>query len=501
VSDQEPALEAGAVAEADVLDSADAGNKVIRGGGLRVLGYVSGLVIGLVSAPLLVRHLSVSDFGAYATVTSITFVIGGLVEGGLGNVAIRRYAAEGPEDRTRLLDALFGLRLVMVTAGVLLALAFTVAVGYRWEVTAGTAIVGAGLVLGGWQNTLAVALQASLKLGSLAGADLARQIASTVVIVALVVAGTGLVPFFVASPIAFVAMLVATLRAGGRDLRLRPRVDLGRWGALLRETSLYAAATALGVLYFQVAIISTSLLASSKEAGFYAAAFRIVDIANGVPWLLASSAFPILARAAQHDADRLRYATDRLYQAALTVGGGFCVAIAVGAEFGLEVVGGSKLDPAIPTLRLLAFGVPFTFLVATWAFTLLSLHAVKGLLVANATAVVVALGLSVALIPGHGAQGAAITTMVLEVVLAGMYAIALTRARADLRPTLGILPRVGVSLGAALAAGFLLPLPVVPATIVALVVYAGLALLTGALPEEILIALHERLPALRSRGG
>jgi O-antigen/teichoic acid export membrane protein len=493
VSDHEAALEAGAVAEADVLDSADAGNKVIRGGGLRVASYVAGLLIGLVSAPLLVRHLSVGDFGVYATVTSIVFVVGGLVEGGLGNVAIRGYATAGPEDRRRLLDALLGLRFVLVTAGLLLALAFTVVAGYRWEVTAGVAIAGVGLVLGAWQNTVAVALQASLKLGSLAGADMARQVASTAAIVALVVAGAGVVPIFVSAPVGFAAMLVATLRAGRGAVRLRPLVDFDRWAALIRETSLYAIATALGVLYFQIAIISTSLLSTSDEAGYYGAAFRIVDIANGVPWLLASSAFPILARAAHNDADRLRYATDRLYQAALVVGGAFCVAIAVGAPFGLEVVGGSKLDPAIPTLRLLGFGVPFTFLVATWAFTLLSLHAHKGLLAANAVAVVVALVLSVALIPDHGAEGAAITTMVLEVVLATAYAIALTRVRPDLRPTLGILPKMVVSLGGALAAGFLLPLPVVPATLVAVAVYGVLAFATRAVPEEILLALRERL--------
>jgi O-antigen/teichoic acid export membrane protein len=494
VSDQEAALEAGAIAEADVLDSEEAGNKVIRGGGLRVLSYVAGLLIGLISAPLLVRHLSVADFGVYATVSSIVFVVGGLVEGGLGNVAIRGYATSGPTERVRLLDALLGLRLVLATLGVVLALGFTVVAGYQWEVTAGVAISGVGLLIGAWQNTLAVALQAGLKLGSLASADMARQIASTLVIIGLVIAGTGVVPFFVAGPIAFVAMLAATLHAGrGTAVRVRPLVDGARWMALIRETSLYAVATALGVLYFQIAIISTSLLSSSDEAGYYGASFRIVDIANGVPWLLASSAFPILARAAHHDADRLRYATDRLYQTALVVGGIFCVAISVGAPFALQVVGGGKLDPAIPTLRLLGFGVPFTFLVATWAFTLLSLHAHKALLAANAVAVVVALVLSLLLIPDHGARGAAITTIVLEIVLASSYAIALTRTRPDLRPTFGILPRVAVALSGALAVGFLLPVKVVPATVAAVVVYVSLALVTRAVPDEIAIALRERL--------
>ncbi len=120
------------------------------------------------------------------------------------------------------------------------------------------------------------------------------------------------------------------------------------------------------MLYFQIALISVSLLSTETEAGFYGAAFRVVELANGVPWILATSAFPLLARASHNDADRLRYATQRLLETALVAGGLFAVVIAVGAPFALQVIGGSKLDPAIPTLRILAAGVPFTFLVAIW---------------------------------------------------------------------------------------------------------------------------------------
>ncbi len=492
MSDHEAALEAGAVAEADVLDSTEAGNKVIRGGGLRMASYVSGIVVGLISAPLLVRHLSVADFGVYATVNSIVFVVGGLVEGGLGNVAIRGYAQSGADERRRLMDALFGLRLVLTTGGLLAALAFTVLAGYHWKVTAGVAIGGIGMILGSWQVTGTVPLQAALKLGSLAVIDMTRQVVSTVAIAALVLAGTGVVPFFAVSPLAFLFALGATFAAGGRQLTAS--IDVARWRQLLKETALYAVATALGVLYFQIAIISTSLLSSATQAGFYSAAFRVVDLANGVPWLLASSAFPLLARAAHNDADRLRYATQRLFETCLVVGAGFCVVIVIGAPFALQVIGGDKLDPAVPTLRLLGAGVPFTFLVAHWSFTLLSLHRHRELVIANAIAVVVAMVLSGILVSTHGARGAGIVTVTLEVVLATLYAVMLTRAHPELRPEIGVVPKVLAALGVALAVGVLLPGGVVVATCAAAAVYVALALLLRAVPEEIAAALAERLP-------
>jgi O-antigen/teichoic acid export membrane protein len=493
MSEQEGAPEAGAIAEGDVLDSTEAGNKVIRGGGLRIASYIGGILVGLISAPLLVRHLSVADFGLYATATSIVFVVGGLVEGGLGNVAIRGYAQSDGVERRSLLDALLGLRFALTITGLLAALLFTVVAGYHWQVTAGVAIGGVGMVLGAWQVTATVALQAELKLGSLSAIDLMRQIASTLGIATLVLAGAGLIAFFAVSPLAFVCALVATVLAT-RGRQMRPVVDLARWKRLLKETALYAVATALGVLYFQVAIISTSLLSTATEAGYYSAAFRVVDLANGVPWLLASSAFPLLARAAHNDADRLRYATQRLFETALVVGAAFCVAVVIGAPFALQVIGGDKLDPAVPTLRLLGAGVPFTFLVAHWSFTLLSLRRHRQLVVANAIAVLVALILSAVLIRTHGARGAAITTISLEVVLSTLYAVSLARTQPELRPELRVLPRVLAALAAALLVGFLLPGGVVVATCAALAVYAAAAVLLSAVPEEIAAALKERLP-------
>lgn len=485
--------EAAAAAELDILDSREAGGKVIRGGGLRIGSYVGGLMIGLISAPLLVRHLSIEDFGLFVTASSIVFVVGGITEGGLGNVAVRGYSVAEPTERERILDGLLGLRLALTAVGLIAAIAFTVIAGYPAAVTAGTAIAGLGLFLGAWQITLAIALQAQLRLGSLASVDMVRQVATTALIAGLVIAGAGLIAFYAVSPVAFALMLAATLFAVKGVVRLRPAVDLRRWGSLLRETALYAVATALGVVYFQIAIISVSLLSTETQAGYYGASFRVVELANGVPWILASSAFPVLARASHNDADRLRYATQRLFETALVAGGLFAVAIAVGAPFALAVIGGAKLDPAVPTLRILAAGVPFTFLIATWAFTLLSLHRTRALVVANGLAVLVALALTGLLVPTHGARGAAITTAALEITLATAYGVALTRSRRELRPRLTTLPRVLLASGAALAVGFLLPVPVVPATLLALAVYTTLALALGAVPAEIADALRKRL--------
>ena len=68
---------------------------------------------------------------------------------------------------------------------------------------------------------------------------------------------------------------------------------------------MYAMAATLGAVYFQIALIAMSLLDPGRQTGYYAIAFRIVEIVNGIPWLLAASVLPVLAVAAISDRARL----------------------------------------------------------------------------------------------------------------------------------------------------------------------------------------------------
>ena len=72
-------------------------------------------------------------------------------------------------------------------------------------------------------------------------------------------------------------------------------------------------------------------------------------------------------------------------------------------------------------LRIQAATLVATFIISTWSMVLLSRHHHRPLLVTNLLALGVAAVAAIALIPPYGAKGAAITTLVTEVFLAGAY--------------------------------------------------------------------------------
>ncbi|MGO9322593.1 MAG: hypothetical protein ACLQBY_17580 [Solirubrobacteraceae bacterium] len=480
----------------DVLDSSAAGERFIRGGSLRLLAYGAGVLASLASVPFVVRHLGRVGWGHYLIVTSLLIIVQALTEGGVANVGVREFTNSAEPEQRQLMSDLLGLRIVLTLTGVLGAIAFALAAGYERTLVEGTALAGLGLFLLNLQYTLTVPLVARLRLGWQALNDFLGQLVTAVGMIALVVAGASLLPFFAVSSLAALSTLALTVSLVRRETPLLPSFHAARWRALMSESLVYAAATALGAVYFRIVIVAMSLLANKFQTGYFSLSFRVLDVVNAVPWLLVTSAFPILARAARDDEDRLRYSLQRLFEGALVLGGWLSLCLVMGAPFAVSVLGGHKFAPSVGVLRILGAGVPATFLVATYSFALLSLRLYRQLIVVNALIVLTAVLLSVVLIPAGGAHGAAIVTVSLEVLLTGGYLLCLTRLRADLRPSLQRVPRIVAAFVVAFGVAFVLRNHAVVSTVAGSVVLLIALLSFGAMPQELLLAARRWRAAL-----
>src|SRR5437868_6329912 len=70
-----------------------AGGVAIRGGAIRVAGYLAGVLVSLGSATILVRHLGIPSFGRYVTVTSLVALVAGMTEAGIAVYGMREWVA------------------------------------------------------------------------------------------------------------------------------------------------------------------------------------------------------------------------------------------------------------------------------------------------------------------------------------------------------------------------------------------------------------------------
>jgi len=475
----------------DLLDSAAAGPAAIRGGTLRIAAYGIGTLSGVVAAALLFRHLGVVETGLYSLATALVAIIAGISDLGLTAIGVRELSVRTGEARDAVARNLLGLRLATSLVGAVAITLFAAVGGYGSTVTIGVALAGVGLVLLSLQSALAMSLISDLRLGWVATFELLRAVLSAALIVALVAAGAHLLAFLaVTIPVGVVVLSLNAFVVRGR-IPLRPAFRRSEWWDLMKDVLPYSAAVAAATLYFYVAVILVSLIASRSDLGYFGVSARVIQVLLALPGLAVGAAFPIFARAARDDRERLAYALGRVFEVSLLIGVLVALSLAIGASVVIEVLGGAKFRSAATILAIQGVGLGASFCGAVWSSGLLSLGRYRPILAVNLFALVFGGVLVAVLVSVDGVRGAAIGTAGGELVLAVLNGVALTRVDHSLVPPLRVVPAVILATGLAVATT-LLSLPVIASVAVAAAVYLAVLLALGAIPKELREQLRRR---------
>ena len=297
-----------------------------------------------------------------------------------------------------------------------------------WTMVAGAALAGLGLVVQNAGTTLGMDLLVRLRAGRIALADLARQATAAALIVAGVSAGADLIVFFaVLVPAALAGFAVVAISA----LRVGPAREPRRWAPLLRATIPFAIAAAASALFFRVAVVEMSLLASEHDTGLFSASFRVVEVLSTLPALAVSAIFPVFSRRAAvfEQEEGLVAAVSATTAACVAAGVGLALGLALGAPAVIQVVAGPDFDGAVPVLRIQGLALAASFVAAPWGFALLSLGRERTLMWVNVLGVGAAAAVGAVLITADGARGGAIATVVGETGLLIAFGVALAAAR------------------------------------------------------------------------
>lgn len=225
------------------------------------------------------------------------------------------------------------------------------------------------------------------------------------------------------------------------------------YGRMLREAWPFAALAILGTIYFRVDSVMLFVLRGQEALGQYSAAYRVMEAALLVPWVLSASALPSVVR-------HLNVRTAEVIQASRQ---------ALHFLFVVSVPSAALGAVLAPQLFRLLYGPAFAEAAAIFrilAFTLIAVFAsaVTSTLIAagprpmvNAwialLMVVENVGLNVAVIPRWSGAGAAMATLVTETTGLVIGTLYLRRTLVPLRylgfaakPTLGALAAAAMAM-------------------------------------------------------
>lgn len=484
----------------DVLTSSEAGGKVIRGSVLRVAANVAGLVLGLFTATLLLRHLGVEDSGRYVTVLSLAGIAVSVVDTGLNVTASSELARRPPGERRPLLANILGQRVLVALVALVLLVLFAVLAGYPEEMVAGTALAGAGVLLVAIANAVLVPLTVELRNGGLAFVEVLRQVVTLIGVAALAALGAALTPFFAVQLVVGVIVVAVVPILVGRGGLVRPRLDRSEQRGLLGTALPVAAALALGQVYFRLVIVLMSLISSAQQTGYFGGSLRAMEALIVIPVLVANVALPLLTAAARDDLGRLRYAIEGLSEGAVVAGVLVALVTFRAAEPVMSVLGGDEFGPAGDVLRIQVLALLFIALYQIWTVGLIALGRQRQLILANALGLLGVTIFAAVLVPPLGAKGGAIASVLGDAVLACLIYWRLHLSTGKVTVRSGFLVRVAVAAAAALLPLFVPGLPDLLAATLSALVFLGVGLLIGMVPQELRAALRPDGPLPWRRG-
>jgi O-antigen/teichoic acid export membrane protein len=479
----------------DTLSSFEAGGRIIRGSIWRLASTFAGLLIGVASAAILLRHLGVANSGRYVTVLSLVAITTTASDLGLTSIGIRDLAVRPEPERDGLIANILGVRLVVVPLAVVAAVLFAVIAGYPGSMVLGTALGGAGALLVTIAHSYMARPTVELKNLGWAVLDFSRQLVTLISFALLAAAGAGLTPFFAVLLLTGLVLVALVPFTAGRTAIVRPRFDRPEQRALLRTALPLAAAITVGELYTRIVMVLMSLIANAHQTGLYGASVRATASVADLPGLVIGIAMPLLAATATSDLPRMRYAIEGLTRA--TIFGGTLVALGTVrlAAPVMADLGGSSFRGSGDVLRIQVAGLIVVSLAKTWESAAIALGRQRELFARNILGLIALGTFAGVLIPLDGAIGGALAGLLGDAVLAALSYRLLYSSTGHVMVSVSFLARMIVAGAIGFVPTLISSLPNLLAAALSGLAFLLAAALLRVIPPEIYDAIRRRRPS------
>jgi O-antigen/teichoic acid export membrane protein len=413
---------------------------------VQVVGRVGNLALGVLVTALVARTLGDRGFGQWSTVFIVLQLATYFTDLGLESLAVQRAAAD-PEREPQWLGALLEIRVVLAVPFTVISAIVAVLLAESHQMLV-TGLIASACVVVSVPSALVAAFQVRVRNHITTGIVTANSVLWAAAVIVLADRNASMVAFAVS----FLAVAVVTSALQiFFALRTTP-IRFGGTARLRRELIEVGVPLAIsGVLITAYARIDQIIVfeaAGDRQAGLYAAAYRILEQSHFVPLAVMTTLFPMIAAS---------YATDRArVQRLLQVAADYLAVVSLGAlaftlvasDQIIHLVFGPQFADAAPALPILmgAFVlISFGYLAGNMIIILrLQRVFIRYALLALAVNVI----LNLALVPTYGFLAAAWITLATEVVVVALSVRAVVRE-------LGFAPSLTRILRTVVAAGLL----------------------------------------------
>ncbi|HEY0668708.1 MAG TPA: polysaccharide biosynthesis C-terminal domain-containing protein, partial [Sphingobacteriaceae bacterium] len=219
---------------------------------------------------------------------------------------------------------------------------------------------------------------------------------------------------FINCAVLLILFLYMRHKEHGGYLVSKPRIAESLF--FIRQGAVFTVLMAANVIYNKIDIIMLEKMKGSIEVGYYSGATRFI-----YPFMFISTAFmtALFPSLAKYSNDKLKFSS--IQNLALYTLGFIGIILSTLLFFGSTFIFNSifqdKYDASIPVFRILVWYLAIVFIYGSISNNLVAKGKVTFLVYLNIVMIVVNVILNFLLIPKMGAKGAAISTLICEVII------------------------------------------------------------------------------------
>jgi O-antigen/teichoic acid export membrane protein len=393
--------------------------RILVNSGFRLFADVGSKLASLVLVVVMARELGAAPLGAFTLALSLGALLATF--GRLGQQRVRTRALV--RDRSLVHDYFsntVALQVVFALPAVGLAIVFAPIFGLGPELRLLVGVMALAAFLEAVVATCFAVYQAYERLGFIPVVLIAQR---------WLTAGAGTLAILLGADVELVGILYlgGVLVAIALAWRLLLRhvvkvswsVDPRRWLPLLRAALPIGLAGVFNTLLFRINIAMLAAYASATVVGYYGAVYRAFESSLFLSWSIAAAVYPVFARLSLTTEPSIRMVFDRSLKLAAALSLPIAAGAMVLAEPVVTLVYGDPFAPAATALVLLgpAFALyPIGYLASQM---LVARDRQRVLAPTYAVIVVVNIGLNLVLIPALSLEGAALSTSITQLLVAG----------------------------------------------------------------------------------
>lgn len=370
--------------------------------------------VGFAVAILLARYLGPEQFGILSYAISVTAIFASAGHMGLAGLVVREVVRE-PHEVPKILGTTFMLKLTGMAIGFVLVLGYALLFEEIGGMTFWMLLIVASAIFFQTFDVVEYWFQSQVQAKYPAIAKSSAVVLAAALKVGLILSGAGLLAFAFAHTTQFViaALILAYLyKSTTRTSVIDWQANLAKAKQLLSQGWIIYLSSIFAVIYMKIDQIMLKWMVGAQEVGVYAVAAQLSEAWYFLPIAVVASFFPKLIKLRDSDSElfnrRLQQLFDFLFLIAVAVA--IVVTLIAGPLIGLLF--GSEYQGAASVLTIHIWGGVFIFMRALFSRWILIEGALMFSLITQGMGALFNIGLNFLLIPGYGAEGAAMATVV-----------------------------------------------------------------------------------------